>query len=324
MRRREFITLVSFAASLLQPISVARAQAVGRRYRVAVLAISPRVGSPPFHAFLDELGRAGFAEGRNLEVDGHGFGVAPASFDATAIELVRSRPDVIFAVGPEAAHAAQRATRSIAIVATADDLVASGLVTSMPRPEGNSTGVAIFAFQLNVKRLEILHEALPEARRMGILADRDPIPSLLALDGAARDLGIEIVPFAARSKEEIVQAIDDMKARSVDAVNVLASPILWGFRSLILERMRISRMPAIWQWPEGAEQGGLIGYGPRNDAVFRQCALQVAKLLRGATVADVPVEQPTKFELVINAKTARALSITIPPSMLVRADQVIE
>jgi putative tryptophan/tyrosine transport system substrate-binding protein len=324
MRRREFITLVSCAASLLEPIPVARAQAVGRRYRVAVLVVTPRVGSPPLQAFLDELGRGGFAEGRNLEVDGHGFGVAPASFDAAAIELVRSRPDVILAVGPEAAHAVQRATRSIAIVAMADDLVASGLVTSMPHPEGYCTGVAFFAFQLNVKRLEILYEALPETRRMGILADRDPIPSLLALDGAARDLGIEIVPLAARSKEEIVQAIDAMKARSVDAVNVLASPILWAFRSLILERLRVSRLPAIWQWPEGAEQGGLIGYGPRDDAVFRQCALQVAKLLRGAMVADVPVEQPTKFELVINAKTARALGITIPPLILARADQVIE
>jgi putative tryptophan/tyrosine transport system substrate-binding protein len=320
MRRREFITLVSYAASLLLPISVARAQAVGRRYRVAILAITPRVPK----AFLDELGRGGFAEGRNLEVDGHGFGVAPASFDAMAIELARSRPDVILAIGSEAAHAAQRATRSIAIVAMADDLVTSGLVKSMPHPEGNITGVAIFAFQLNVKRLEILHEALPEARRVGILADRNPIPSLLALNGAARDLGIEIVPFAARSKEEIIQAIDAMKARSVDAVNVLASPILWNFRSLILERLRVSRLPAIWQWPEGAEQGGLIGYGPRDDAVFRQVALQVAKLLQGAMVADVPVEQPTKFELVINTKTARALGIAIPPTMLGRADQVID
>jgi putative ABC transport system substrate-binding protein len=320
MRRREFITLVSCTASLLQPISVARAQAIGRRYRVAILAITPRVPK----AFLDELGRGGFAEGRNLEVDGHGFGVAPASFDAMAIELARSRPDVILAIGSEAAHAAQRATRSIAIVAMADDLETSGLVKSMPHPEGNITGVAIFAFQLNVKRLEILHEALPEARRVGILADRNPIPSLLALNGAARDLGIEIVPFAARSKEEIIQAIDAMKARSVDAVNVLASPILWNFRSLILERLRVSRLPAIWQWPEGAEQGGLIGYGPRDDAVFRQVALQVAKLLQGAMVADVPVEQPTKFELVINTKTARALGIAIPPTMLGRADQVID
>jgi putative tryptophan/tyrosine transport system substrate-binding protein len=241
-----------------------------------------------------------------------------------AIELVRSRPDVILAIGPEAAHAAQRATRSIAIVAMADDLVTSGLVKSMPHPEGNITGVAIFAFQLNVKRLEILHEALPEARRVGILADHNPIPSLLALDGAAHDLGIDIVPLAAPSKEEIVQAIDAMKARSVDAVNVLASPILWNFRSLILERLRVSRLPPIWQWPEGAEQGGLIGYGPRDDAVFRQAALQVAKLLQGAMVADVPVEQPTKFELVINTKTARALGIAIPPTMLGRADQVID
>ena len=321
MKRREFIAVVGGAAVL--PLA-ARAQAVRRRYRVAVVSIAPRVGSPALQAFIDELSHSGFVEGSNLEVDGRGFGVAPASFDAAAFELARSHPDVILAVGPDAARATQRATRNIAIVTLADDLVASGLVTSMPHPEGNTTGVAIFAFQLNVKRLELLHEALPEAQRIAIFADQDPIPSLLALDGAARDLGIEILSFAARSKEEIVQAIDAMKARSVDAVNVLASPILWDFRSLMLEHLRISRLPTIWQWPEGAEQGGLIGYGPRNDAVFRQCALQVAKLLRGATVADVPVEQPTKFELVINAKTATALSIAIPPSMLARADQVIE
>jgi putative tryptophan/tyrosine transport system substrate-binding protein len=321
MKRREFIAVVGGAAVL--PLAV-RAQGSGAHNHVAVLSVSLRVGSPALQAFFDELRRSGFVGGNNLEVNNRGFGVAPTSLDAVAIELARSRPDVILAVGPEAARAAQRATQSIAIVSIADDLAASGLVASMPHPEGNATGVAIFAFQLNVKRLELLHEALPKARRIGILADHDPVPGLLALDGAARDLGIEIVPLVARSNEEIIQAIDAMKAAPVDAVNVLASPILWGFRSLILERLRISRLPAIWQWPEGAEQGGLIGYGPRNDAVFRQCALQVAKLLRGAKVADVPVEQPTTFELIINAKTARALSVAIPPSMLARADQVIE
>jgi putative ABC transport system substrate-binding protein len=209
-------------------------------------------------------------------------------------------------------------------VALANDLVASGLVASMPHPEGNTTGVAIFAFQLDVKRLELLHEALPEARRIGILADREQVPIISALNAAARDFGIEISHFTARSPEEIIHAIDAMRATAVDAVNVLASPILSGFLSLIIDRLRLSRLPGMLQWPEGAEAGGLIAYGPRLDEAFRQCARQVAKLLRGAKVADVPVEQPTRFELVINAKTARTLGITIPPTLLARADQVIE
>src|SRR6266436_2667304 len=296
MRRREFILGVG-EVSVLAALPVARAQEAGRRYRIAILTNTPReVGLPP--AFRAELGHGGFVEGGNLDVDYRGFGVAPSSLEAVAIELTRARPDVIFATGPEAARATQRATTSIAIVALANDLVASGLVASMPHPEGNTTGVAIFAFQLDVKRLELLHEALPEARRIGILADREQVPT--------------------------ISAIDAMRATAVDAVNVLASPILSPFVSLIIDRLRLSRLPGMLQWPEGAEAGGLIAYGPRLDEAFRQCARQVAKLLRGAKVADVPVEQPTRFELVINAKTARTLGITIPPTLLARADQVIE
>ena len=321
MRRREFILGVG-EVSVLAALPVARAQEAGRRYRIAILTNTPReVGLPP--AFRAELGHGGFVEGGNLDVYG-GFGVAPSSLEAVAIELTRARPDVILATGPEAARATQRATTSIAIVALANDLVASGLVASMPHPEGNTTGVAIFAFQLDVKRLELLHEALPEARRIGILADREQVPIISALNAAARDFGIEISHFTARSQEEIIHAIDAMRATAVDAVNVLASPILSPFVSLIIDRLRLSRLPGMLQWPEGAEAGGLIAYGPRLDEAFRQCARQVAKLLRGAKVADVPVEQPTRFELVINAKTARTLGITIPPTLLARADQVIE
>jgi putative ABC transport system substrate-binding protein len=320
MRRREFILGVG-EVSVLAALPVARAQEAGRRYRIAILTNTPReVGLPP--AFRAELGHGGFVEGGNLDVDYRGFGVAPSSLEAVAIELTRARPDVIFATGPEAARATQRATTSIAIVALANDLVTSGLVASMPHPEGNTTGVAIFAFQLDVKRLELLHEALPEARRIGILAEQVPI--IGALNAAARDFGIEISHFTARSQEEIIHAIDAMRATAVDAVNVLASPILSPFVSLIIDRLRLSRLPGMLQWPEGAEAGGLIAYGPRLDEAFRQCARQVAKLLRGANVADVPVEQPTRFELVINARTARTLGITIPPTLLARADQVIE
>ena len=241
-----------------------------------------------------------------------------------ANELVRARPDVVFALATPAAHAVKRATRSIPIVAMADDLVTSGLVGSMAHPEGNVTGVSIFAFQLDVKRLELLHEAMPNAKRIGILADPDQIRRPDALDRAARDFGIEIVQFTATSNEEIIDAIDAMKAKSIDAVNVLASARLSSIHSLILDRLTSQRLPSIYQWPHGAEAGWLIAYGPRLDGINRQCGRQVTKLLRGAKVADVPVEQPTEFVLAINLKTAKALGVIIPPTLLIRADQVID
>ncbi|WP_245331829.1 ABC transporter substrate-binding protein [Bradyrhizobium sp. NAS80.1] len=209
--------------------------------------------------------------------------------------------------GPDAARAAQKATQRIPIVALADDLLGSKLVASMSHPDGNTTGVAIFAFQLDVKRLALLHEALPAARKIAVFADHEPIRNIDALESAARAFGIEIVPYVAGSEGEVIRAIDAMKATSVEAVNVLASPLLGGsLRLLIRDRFDLHRLPAILQWPEEAEAGGLIAYGPRLSVVFRQCARQVAKLLRGAKVAEVPVEQPTEIVLAINLKTAKA------------------
>ncbi|MGY3149365.1 putative ABC transport system substrate-binding protein [Bradyrhizobium sp. USDA 3397] len=315
MKRREFITLITGAAVL--PFE-ARAQRAGRPYRVAALGPVPP-------SFFDELGRAGFVKGGNLEIDSRGEGVAPASYDSAAVELTEAGPNVLMAVGAEAGRAAQKATRRIPIVVIADDLLGSQLVASMPRPDGNTTGVAIFAFQLDAKRLELLHEALPGARRIGVLADRLPIPNMDALRSAAKRLGVEIVPFAARSEDDLIRVIDAMKVEEIEAVNLLASPILASrFQYLIRNRLALRRLPAILQWPEQAEEGGLMGYGPRLSAVFDQCARQVARLLRGAKIADVPVEQPIKFELVINLKTAKMLGVEIAPILLSRADSTIE
>ncbi|QOZ67575.1 ABC transporter substrate-binding protein [Bradyrhizobium arachidis] len=315
MKRREFITLIAGAAAL--PLE-ARAQRAGRRYRVAALGPVPP-------SFFDELGRAGFIRGSNLEIDSRGESVTAVSYASAAVQLTEASPNVLIAVGAEAGRAAQKATQRIPIVVIADDLLGSKLVASMPRPEGNTTGVAIFAFQLDAKRLELLHEALPGTRRIAALADRLPIPNTDALKSAAKRLGVEIVPFAARSEEDLIRVIDTMKVEEVEAVNVLASPILASkFQYLIRDRLALRRLPAILQWPEQAEEGGLMGYGPRLSAVFDQCAHQVARLLRGAKVADVPVEQPIKFELVINLKTAKMLSVEIPPMLLSRADKTIE
>ncbi|MBR0801846.1 ABC transporter substrate-binding protein [Bradyrhizobium jicamae] len=259
-------------------------------------------------------------EGHNLEIDSRGIGVAPASYEKVAEELAKARPDVLVVFGTEAARAAQKSTQRIAIMALADDLLGSKLVVSMPRPEGNTTGIAIFAFQLDVKRLELLHETLPGARRIAVFADHEPIRNIDALESAALAFGVEIVPFAARSADEVIRAIDAMKAKGVQGVNLLASPILSGqFNLLIRDRFDLRRLPSIWQWPEDAEAGGLIAYGPRLSVVFRQCARQIARLLLGAKVVDMPVEQPTEFELVINLKTAKTLGVQIPPALLFRA-----
>lgn len=315
MKRREFITLITGAAAL--PLE-ARAQRAVRPYRVAVLGPVPP-------SFFDELGRAGFVRGSNLEIDSRGESAAAASYASVAVEMTEASPNVLMAVGAEAGRAAQKATQRIPIVVIADDLLGSQLVASMPRPEGNTTGVAIFAFQLDAKRLELLHEAVPSTRRIAVLADRLPIPNMDALKSAAKRLGVEIVPFAARSEEDLIRVIDAMRDEQVEAVNLLASPILASkFQYLIRDRLSLRRLPAILQWPEQAEEGGLMGYGPRLRGVFDQSARQVARLLRGAKVADVPVEQPIKFELVINLKTAKMLGVEIPPILLSRADRTIE
>jgi putative tryptophan/tyrosine transport system substrate-binding protein len=316
MKRRNFVTIIG-AAAVLWP-HAASAQLAGRQYRIAMLA------SEPTQFFVEELDRAGFVIGRNLEIDSRAVGVSPAAFEKLATEVVKARPDVLVAFGPDAIRAAQKSTQHIPIQALADDLLGSKLVASMPHPEGNTTGVAIFAYQLDVKRLELLHEALPKAQRIALLADHEPIRNIDALQNAARALGVEIVQFTARSEDDVIRTIEIMERKEIEAVNVLASPILWRFRQLIVDRLRTQRIPTIWQWPEGAEAGGLIAYGPRLPEVFRQCARQVVRLLLGAKVKDVPVEQPTKFDFVINMKTAKALGLSVSTSLLLRADEVIE
>jgi putative ABC transport system substrate-binding protein len=205
-----------------------------------------------------------------------------------------------------------------------DDMIGSALAASLARPGGNTTGVSILASELDVKRLEVLHEFVPQARRIAMLADPTTISTRAQVMSGASDLGVEVVRFEARSPDEIGRALDAIAAAKIDAVNVLASPLLNTFHRQIIDRMRDARMPAIYQWPEIAEDGGLLAYGPRVLLCYRHVVSLVDKVLRGAKPADLPIEQPTKFELVVNLKTASALGLTIPPTLLLRADEVIE
>jgi putative ABC transport system substrate-binding protein len=206
-------------------------------------------------------------------------------------------------------------------------MVGQGLVNSLARPGGNTTGVSILATELDGKREEILIEAVPELRRMAILADSKTTrsPQFQVLQDAARARGVEVSIHQVASAEEITAAIDAAKASGAAALNVLSSPFFYGNRQIVMQRVAALRLPAIYQFPEEAEEGGFVAYGPRLVQIFRQLvAQQLVKLLRGTKVADVPVEQPTKFELVINLKTANALGVTVPATLVARADKVIE
>jgi putative tryptophan/tyrosine transport system substrate-binding protein len=199
-------------------------------------------------------------------------------------------------------------------------------VAALARPGGNTTGISLLATELDGKRQEILIEAVPGLRRMAALADTDTTSprQLQALQDAARARGAELSIHRVAKAEEIAPAIDTAKASNAAALNVLASPLLFANRQVIIERAGTLRLPAIYQWPEVAEQGGFIGYGPRIVQLFRDLARQLVKTLRGTKPADLPVEQPTKFELVINLQTAKAIGHEVPAGLVLRADKVIE
>jgi putative ABC transport system substrate-binding protein len=321
MRRREFIALMGAAA---WPFA-AMAQQAGRTYRVGGLSSGPR-NSANIVAMLDELRRFGFIEGQNLTIDWRQYTLHIDLIPEIAAELVKSKVDVIYASG-DGIRAAQQATATIPILGITQDMVGQGLVNSLARPGSNTTGVSVLATELDGKRQEILIEAVPGLHRMAILADTKATRSsqLQALQDAARARDVEVSIHRIASAEEITAAIDAAKASDAATLNVLSSPVLYSNRQLIMDRVAALRLPAIYPWAEEAEEGGFLAYGPRIVQIFRELmAPRLVKLLRGVKPADIPIEQPTKFELVINLKTADALGITVPATLVARADKVIE
>jgi putative tryptophan/tyrosine transport system substrate-binding protein len=319
MRRREFIALMG--ASVAWPFT-ALAQDPGRTYRLGCLLPATR-DVPVNAAFLDEFRRRGFVEGQNLTVEWRAFGLNPDLISQYAAELVKARVDVIVAGGGVAIRAAQQATKTIPIVVLAEDMLGSGLVTSLARPDGNTTGVSGFVPELDGKRVEILVEAVPGLRRMAALADASnaTVAKLDVLRGAARAQNIELSIHQVAKGEEIAAA----QASGATALNVLSSPLFFAHLHLIMDHVAALRLPAIYDFPEIADEGGFAAYGPPLSQLFLEIMpQQIVKLFQGIKVADIPIEQPTKFELVINLKTANALGITVPPTLLARADKVIE
>ena len=323
MRRREFITLLGGAAAAW-PLA-ARAQDLGRSYRLGFLTQVSR-STPGIVAFFDELRVNGFVEGQNVSVVPGGFDVPIERFPEVAETMVKAAPDAIVA-GPELPmRAIQALTQTIPLIGMTEDMVAEGFAASLARPAGNITGISLLSPELDGKRQEILIEAVPDVRRIAAISDANVTPArhLEALRAATKARGVELLMFGVTTPEKIVPAIDEAKEAGAQALNFLASSLFFVHRQIAIKRATVVKLPAIYQWPEMAEEGGLAGYGSRFTQMYRQRARMVVKILRGAKPAEVPVEQPTNFELVINLKAAQSIGHEVPAGLVLRADKVIE
>ncbi len=327
MRRRDFIIFLA-GAMAGWPLA-ARAQQKAMPVIGVLSANSSSTSSGPFMgAFRQGLSEAGFVEGRNLAIE---YRWAEGHYDrlpALAADLVGRKVDLIMANSPPAALAAKSATSTIPIVFRGGaDPVGDGLVASLARPGGNLTGVSI-ADDLTAKRLELLSELVPRARVIALLMNPNNANYaervIRDVQEAARTKGLQLHVLKARSESEIDTAFASLVQLHAGALVVGADPFLSGRREQLVALASRRAVPSIYAWREFAAAGGLISYGPSLTSAFRLVGAYVGKVLKGAKPADLPVPQPTTFELVINLKTAKALGLTVPRSMLTRADEVIE
>jgi putative tryptophan/tyrosine transport system substrate-binding protein len=323
MNRRKFIALI-WGAAVARPFA-ARAQEAGRTYRIGFLLPAPRE-APAVVALFDELRLSGFIEGQNLTVLPGGFGVPNDQIARVAESLVAASPDVINA-GPELPlRALQKLTRTIPLIGLSEDMVGTGLVESLARPGGNITGISLLSPELDGKRQELLIEAVPGVRKIAILADANVTEPahLRELQDAAHARGIEALVRGVEKRGDVISAISDAKTSGAQAINFLATPMFSVNAADFIRHVTSLNLPSIYQWPEDAEDGALIAYGPRYLEMYRERARMAVKVLRGAKPADIPVEQPALFELVINLKTAKVIGQDVPSGLLQRADKVIE
>ena len=322
--RRSMLGIAGGLAAL--PLST-RAQAPRRPFRLGVMTRARDLNSGSSGLVLQELQRLGFVEGRDLTVELKAADGDVQLYPRFARELVESGVDAILAGGGEtAARAAIQATRTIPIVIFVDDAISAGFVPSLANPGANVTGVSLLASELDGKRQALLGEALPEGASVAALGDLTRSAAILpSLEAAAAIRHQRLVFAQGTSVESVTAAMMDAQAKGALGLNVLASSILFGHSRLIIERSFSLKLATIFQWPELAQQeGALMAYGPPFPSIVRQLAAVIARLMDGAGPPNLPVQQPTQIELVINLKTARALGMAMPPSLLVRANEVIE
>jgi ABC-type uncharacterized transport system substrate-binding protein len=318
------------AGGLLAAPLAAVAQQAAKVARIGLLTTNLATSPHLLEAFRQGLRELGYVEGRNLLIEYRDAEGKVERFPALAAELVALKADVIVAGNDPQALAAKQATGTIPIVfAVAADPVGSRLVTSLARPGGNVTGLSTLNAELVGKDLEQLTQAVPGVSRVAVLwhpgarSERTEKDMLKGAEVAARTLGVRLQFVDARGPADFDRAFSDMTRARAGALTVLTSPMLFTERRRLVALAAKNRLPAVYPWREGVDAGGLMAYGPNTADMYRRAATYVDKILRGAKPADLPVEQPTKFELVINLKTAKALGLTIPTSLLARADEVI-
>lgn len=325
MRLRSLALVVGFAAAVLAPLLDARAQPAGRIYRIGWLTSTT---GPPA-GFRDALRDLGWIEGETIVFEVRQAEGRRERLPQLAADLARSNVDVILAVAPAAIRAAMEATTKIPIVMSwwgGPDLVRSGIITSFARPGGNVTGVHMLLHDLDGKRLDLLREAVPSARRIAVLIHSRLLfePQLPAVRDVARRNGLELHLVDTTELGGYDAAFDAIAKMGAQALLVMSGPDFYRDRKLIIERAARQRVPAIFDWGDTAREGGLIAYGATFAELYRLSASFVDRILRGARPGELPVQQPTTFELVLNLKAAQALGLTLSPSLVARADQVIE
>jgi putative ABC transport system substrate-binding protein len=322
MRRRELITLLGGAATW--PLA-ARAQQGKKIPRIGVLWPNP----PATFDFLRQgLKDFGYVEGQNVAFE---FRWAEGKLDLLnelAAELVRLKVDVIVTLAPQATLAAKQATQTIPIVFVAmGDPVASGVVPSLARPGANLTGTTRMIPEMSAKHVELLKEAVPSLRKLTVLwnpTNSSHQPAMQAVEAAARALSLQFHPLQVRALAELDRSFDAIRRDKTDGLLFIADPVFFIQLRRMADFVEANRLPAICNFTEFPKLGGLIGYAPSLPDEFRHAAGHIDKILKGAKAADLPIEQPTRFQLVINLRSAKALGIEIPPTVLARADEVIE
>jgi len=325
MRLNRFLV----ALILLALCTPAEAQQPKKVPRIGLLAaVSPSVISARIEAFRQGLRELGYVEGKNIVIEWRYAEGKPDRLRELAAELVRLKVDVIVSWGPPVTRSAKEATSTIPIVMAFDnDPVGNGFVTSLARPGGNITGLSALYPEISGKRLELLKEVVPKLSRVAVFeTSTNPgnAQSLRETELAAGALGVHLQSLDVRGPEDIETVFREARKGRADAVIVLAGPILISHQTQIVDLTVRNRLPSVYGQPEYVEVGGLMFYGPSIADLSRRAATYVDKILKGTKPADIPVEQPTKFELVINLKAAKQIGLTIPPNVLVRADKVIK
>jgi putative ABC transport system substrate-binding protein len=325
------VAVSSFLLALILLVGpvLAEAQQTGRTVTIGYLGnSSPSLESSLVEAFREGLHQLGYVEGRNLVIR---YQWAEGQQERQAVlaqELVRLKPDIIITGGTPGTLAAKQATQSIPIVtAIAGDPVASGLVSSLAKPGGNVTGLATLNEELEGKRLEIFKEVVPKLSRVAVLLNPANPFTTIAWKGtqsAAEALGVKLQPVEVRGPNDLDPALATIKAARPQGLMLVPDRLLTMYRPSIVEFMTKNRLPGIFPWREFPEDGGLMSYGADTTDMYRRAATYVDKILKGRKPADLPVEQPIKFEFIINLKTAKQIGLTIPPNVLARADKVIK